>query len=214
MSYLQRYLPMCPMVLVILFLLMLSGCGRMYPDTSGPIVCTTTYGLQIIGPVPPMDSKYVGTRGWECDDVDRVETEIVLAFRDMVTEDNRFFGETWTGWEGYRVRVRPTIEWMDPQLHQDETLYGETWCDSHYIEVNDAPPQAGTLAHELAHAIQNCDPKGPKDKKDPYHSNWNSEGIYNAIDYVYSEWNVKYWGNPQCWNGATYAGPADGSPCY
>lgn len=63
-------------------------------------------------------------------------------------------------------------------------VYGLTRCEFSVIEIGTDNLGRSALAHEMVHAMQNCIPLGPLDHDDYYHSNWDRDGINDAIEKV------------------------------
>ena len=132
--------------------------------------CTTNAGIKITGGE--------SQKGW-CDTVQDVEDRTLEAFKRMVTyADDRFFAPDLSAWS---VQIYNSRSWLTPN---GTSVAGLTDCYNKLMFVGSDPPAWGSFGHEMAHAIQNCEPKPPLeyDPNDPqveHHSNWGP--IYAAL---------------------------------
>jgi len=193
----------------LVLLLLLGACDLR------PVVCQTRCGMQLVGPIPARndgDGGYSGVPWWTCENFQKFEDDAFDIWqRDVVDHDPRFNRDNaCQALNEYQVAVMPEESWVDPS---DGPVYGLTECWARDIQVNDVPPYAGSLLHEMSHAVQQCDPLPPIPPCDggadciqaQYHANWIPDGIYLSVDdmytYIYLEqWNVCHLGLP----------PADG----
>lgn len=71
-------------------------------------------------------------------------------------------------WDYYKIRI-----------------LGITECRLGRITIGNQKPSENALAHELFHALQNCDSEGPiVQGESEGHSGWKKAGIYDAIKAV------------------------------
>lgn len=175
----------------------------------GPqVLCRTTHGLELLGPLPPVDQLEPGDVGFTCAAFERAEAVTLQAF-DQQGLDPRLH-QAGASFEGYQVTVRGDRRWA---LEADPDVQGTAWCDSQQVEIGNSPFLQGALAHELAHVAQHCEARGPLEASDRGHSHWTEDGIRDALAQVLHEQFVTYWANPACYVAGKYVGPADGSPC-
>lgn len=158
----------------LLAVLLLAGCGP------GP-VCKTRCGLEFRGMTDSSPVPY----GWECDAFQRAEDVTLEAFGAQVVNDERFRPAAACGAVSqFRVFLHPEEFWFSPEHGVD--IGGVTYCHAvppGLVVGMSNTPQGGALAHELAHAIQGCDPRF-SDPTDPMHAGWYENGIVSAIDSV------------------------------
>lgn len=154
----------------LLALLLVCACGPAVAVRPMPsdVACETDQGLLIMRPVPV---------GW-CDEVQGVEDRIHEAFRTLGDFDPRFKSSI-ERTRGYKVFVSAEAIWDTPT----GPAIGQTFCDTRTIRLNNNRPASNTLGHELAHAVQGCEPTQPWDLSGGvqtyYHSNW--APIYAAL---------------------------------
>lgn len=157
-----------------LALLLACGCAQ-----TPPIDCVTRCGLRLAGDVPHIDD---GAQ-WTCAELQRTEDAVLAAFDHQVSDDRfRNACERISGWV---VVVRPTV-------FVDSTVGGRAHCASGVLEVGALSPLNSTLPHELAHAVQSCQPLAPVESSDPDHSNWQRDGIASALEEVEALAYVEY----------------------
>lgn len=142
--------------------------------------CTTFCGLQLLEPSE-----------WTCDEFNDA---MHVAIKELTYEwdggvrDYRF-ADVCYRIQGYQITVRPVSYWINPDDGFETT--GTTSCWNAEIELTNQAPLKGSFAHELAHAIQNCEPKSIPCKTnqlkdggtfDMMHNCWVEDGIFSAID--------------------------------
>ncbi len=147
---------------IVAILTGLSGCGK-------HILCTTTYSKL---------SLYTDDTGKvSCSDLDNIDKDIKTIFTNVDNVcDPRFRNYDLSG---FVIQVHNVDHWIDANQRD---VYGLTHCNLGVIEIGSGLLYDTALAHEMAHAIQECQALTPIDEKDEYHSNWNSGGIYESID--------------------------------
>lgn len=150
--------------------LLCSCAGAMPAPTGVTAACVTDNGIVILDPVPP---------GY-CDEIQGVEDRVFEAFRSVVPYDARF-GSSKARVKGWAVVVVDALVWSNAG---GGNVLGQTDCDNRVIYVNNNRPATSPFGHELAHAIQNCQPTEPwvlnGNAQDYYHSNW--VPIYTALE--------------------------------
>lgn len=148
----------------LVLVLLLTGCGAMHRPA-----CVTNAGMFVSEPAPA---------GF-CERLQEAESRVLIAFRDVAPFDPRFAtaDDRLSDWE---IQIVPFSSWY--QTGSGIRISGETLCPEHIMRVNKAMPLDGSLPHEMAHAIQNCQPVPPIDKYDPDHSNWGP--IYDALNLI------------------------------
>ncbi len=137
--------------LVIACVLCLASCA----PVPGP-ACVSACGLRLMAPAP-----------WSCSEFQDAEDHALEAFQ-AVTDPR--FAHACTRISAYSVRVTAGATFPDATGRQ---LDGLTYCEHGAIYVGNVPPRRGALAHELAHAVQSCDP--------PDHRGWDTNGITDAL---------------------------------
>lgn len=82
---------------------------------------------------------------------------------------------------GYQVWLRPLDHWPDP-YGRYEAISGYTSCPSKQMHIG---TDKYVFAHEIAHALQNCNALLPsEDGADDDHANWFRDGIIEIIGKV------------------------------
>ena len=178
------------------------GCAPVHP----PRLCETACGMYLAAPPPTQDVYDGGSLDestallpwWTCDNLNAIEAQSLQALNDNAARyDDRFEPHTaCRALEGVSVTVRRERHWWDGSdagyVGNDAWVVGLTSCRSGTprIQVANREPANGVLTHEMAHAIQSCEPKGPKPlvgqdpdyagDSDPDHLNWTRYGIYAA----------------------------------
>lgn len=138
-----------------LTLLLLSSCTHS--------LCVTKCGLTA-QTLPP---------GWSCPDMQDQESRAYKAFK--ATKDRRLDVCNLT---------RFHVQWVDARSWWsfDKMVSGITYCENGSIVIGNQAPGDSALVHELAHALQNCEPLPPQNAKEGYHANWKRDRIFEAIE--------------------------------
>lgn len=150
--------------------LLLCACGSV-PVTEFPerVECETDNGLLVLAPLPET---------WDCRSAQRVEDQTFKVFSHLGTADARF-NYSMARTHGWRVVVHKEMYWAA----DGAVVSGQTDCPNRIIHVNGTTPNNSSFGHELAHAVQMCEPARPwkldGDVQDFYHSNW--EPIYREL---------------------------------
>jgi hypothetical protein len=112
--------------------------------------------------------------------VQEVEDRTVEAFKAV--RDDRRFQETCARVARYSLYVTEGPSFTLPEY--SEQLAGVTHCQmwNPHIVVGNRNPPASALAHEIAHAVQDCDPRADADSRWPRHEGWTERGIFAAIE--------------------------------
>lgn len=132
--------------------------------------------------------------GWTCDNFQEYVGTIRETF-DKTAPEEQFKAENFDKKvAGYTVEVSADQAWYS-ERHQ-AVIAGFCNCQSRYILVSSRPFGSNTgnlvttsvLAHELAHAVENCYNKSGMDGDkpgDPAHYKWSERGIYVMIEYAH-----------------------------
>ena len=162
-----------------LVLLLLAGCTPAATTGISPTLFRSPCGLDI--------------RGYTDGGVHELWTQAsVAAFEDRILDEFQFIGDArfkrkanvcklLNGWQ---IWLHPQGCWVD---RWGREVCGLTDCLYKLSQVGAIPglndgPDRGSLAHELAHAVQRCSPVLPVDPDlDEDHANWTRDGIYDAI---------------------------------
>lgn len=152
---------------LVLALCALSACAAVSPLE---VRCTTRCGMRL-------DAR--ATQAWAtCEAFQRREDATLEAFSWHVRDARFSPPQSCAALHGWVVYVVPG------QTHWGPTggISGTAGCGFRglAIQIGDAPFHVGALSHEMAHAIQNCTPRGPNDTGD-YHANWARDGISEAL---------------------------------
>lgn len=110
-----------------------------------------------------------------CNSVQDVEDRIISAFSKAADYDPRFISAC-ARLKHYSIEVSQTRSWRDIEGVE---VIGQTYCAEKTMVVNPVAPGDGSLAHECAHAVQDCTPLPPFNPRNYYHSNW--VRIYDAL---------------------------------
>lgn len=120
--------------------------------------------------------------GWDCEAFKDAENRAVRA---LSRSSDRRVQNVCNALYGYAFYVAKGPEWTSSQ---NIRVNGQTDCDHHAIQVSNARPLDGAMAHEMAHAAQNCKAYLPVDPgADVDHANWYRAGIFKILDSWYSE---------------------------
>lgn len=142
--------------------LTLLSCGGLSQN-----VCRTACGMVVTG------------APWSCSEVRRVERLALEKFAE--TADKRLY--SCYALENYHVDVQRVEKWK--QRPDAGFVSGETFCEFRAIKIgSEETAYKSSLAHEMAHALQQCVPLPPREDEDYYHSNWVRDGIRRAVDFV------------------------------
>lgn len=112
-------------------------------------------------------------KDWSCDDVQGREEAALWAFK--ATKDPRL---TTCNLTRFHLMTVDAGSWWS----FGKMVAGLTYCDNGAIVIGNRPPFESALPHELAHALQNCEPLPPYNDTEGFHSNWERDGIYYAIE--------------------------------
>lgn len=140
----------------------LSGCGTISLNT-----CTNKDNITIY-------KEHIALI--ECNEFIKVSNKIKEVYTiEHITCDKRF--TSYSNLSGYTVTQHDVPDWFSKE--HGYQVDGLTHCDMRMIEIGNQSLSQGALAHEIAHAIQECD--------DPEHSRWEVCGINNAIEKIKQE---------------------------
>ncbi len=148
----------------LLAALLLVSCGPAAPEF---YACRSACGLLVEYPV---------SQQW-CTSLQTAEDRTLKAFVRIALTDARFGGAC-SALQDYTVEVLETPSFV--RAWDRYHISGQTSCDIRRIVVGSDLPARGALPHELAHAVQRCQPQGPIAAVDPDHSNW--EVIYAELE--------------------------------
>lgn len=166
-------LMLCGAALVVLGVLTLMSCAPP-PD---PALCVTKCGVRYQGDYPSGDM----SPGFTCEELQRAEDRVLSAahlVRDprFVTADN-----VCKAVKGWNMWTHTQECWTDSW---GRGVCGMTECWSGRFQVGAArTPSASSFAHEVAHVVQRCTPRGKPDPRfeDDDHIGWSTNGIYDYI---------------------------------
>jgi hypothetical protein len=183
------------------------GCAQQRP----PAICETACGLRLIAPPPPQDVYDGGSVAdstaflpwWTCENLNAIEAQSLQAlYANAAPYDDRFEPHAACGaLDGVTLTIRPERHWFDGTdagyFGNDKWVVGLTQCRGAphpSIQLANGEPANGVLTHEMAHAIQDCHPKGPfplpgvdpdyDADSEQSHLNWSRFGIYAAESQV------------------------------
>lgn len=138
--------------------------------------CVTTCGMRYMGMAngqpDPGYTKEEYNRDWpqrSCEEFQRAESWILKNSANV--GDNRINQEMCKRLKGWAVYTNPEFAWID---NWGRGVAGLTFCFSSVSEINNEPFTTSSLAHELYHAAQRCDPIN--------HLGWDVNGIYEAVN--------------------------------
>lgn len=167
----------------LLALTFLSGCGQVTNE------CMTPYNMNVL---PQTKGEYVP---YTCAEFAEIEARIFEVFPATVKDPRFRYDDLRVRVSGLRIEVNPNRTWDRPAFEEGkwikETVGGEAFCPNKMIRINtDSDLWQSSLAHELAHWVQDCSPRRPLATTGLYaeqHSNWFEDGIYDSIDIIYAE---------------------------
>ena len=128
--------------------------GFLFQDRQPGIAFTTPLcGLRVLKRFPeepPLEPEWNQAR------VEDLVIRACTAFRNnaQLLEMDPRFNEPCSRLQGWQVYV---VASKDIQTEYGTLAGGEAKCETNRIFVGNSPPEVGRLAHELAHAIQDCD---------------------------------------------------------
>jgi hypothetical protein len=134
-----------------------------------------------LAPQPDQSEAYWFTQ-WTQEEFQEAEDAALRHFPE-VTDDDRF-KDTCRLVSGYRVVIRPERVWINLDGLK---VSGETPCAIKTMYVNATIWWASSFVHEMAHAVQNCEPRKPwsvldRTSSEFYHQHWDEDGINRAIE--------------------------------
>lgn len=190
-------------VLVVIAVLCALCASCAASTQTGPL-CTSPCGVRLYGPIPEPQPENQGMPGWTCPELARAERISIDAF-DQEVSDPRF-ANACAALRGWALQVEPTSIWKSPEHvtldNPNGLIAGVTYCAGGAMRVGNNPPLLSALPHEMAHAIQRCDPNG--------HAGWSDNGIYAAIARAR---DVSHADRARCFDAGVYVGPVDGGVC-
>lgn len=173
----------------VLCIFLLSGCY------SNVLLGETKCGARIFVDVSENDggwpiSKVDGGISWDLDKFNKAEAKAFELFNDV--KDDRLHNGC-NKVSGLNIWVTGRRVWLSSK---GKTVAGETRCgiiaagEFPMLIVNSSTPHASSYAHELAHYLQDCKPRGPLDmerSEDVDHAGWNADGIYDALGWYWTQ---------------------------
>lgn len=149
----------------------MSGCT----NTQTRQGCITRCGMHL------NKENYAGT----CSTVSDSESVILDAFDSLKDKDPRFAKDVaCKALEGLELYGRKEYVWSIPP--SGPLVLGVTYCESKVTEFGENPRGIlhTSLAHELAHVIQNCDSRLPAGRgdTDDGHGGWTAIGLNKILD--------------------------------
>jgi hypothetical protein len=177
------------LIAALVTILSLSSCAA-------PNNCKTRCGLTYVNNISKYPAGYESYPKLSCEEFQKAETEILEAFDTYVKDprfkkgwglymSNPFSKNSCSALQGWNVTFQNIDNWIEKDVNGIDgpvAVYGTAWCDPKQIFVNNKPWRMGSLTHELAHAIQECNGRNFKEKKDPGHSDWFADDIYTTIN--------------------------------
>jgi len=161
--------------------IMLTGCIGCSPRNG--LISTMCGAALVVDDHPyPASMQYASFRPedqllWTQEDLDNAETTAIVHLNDLPTlmSGDHLCNRLRT----VTIIQEPNSVWIDPWRRD---VAGMTECDLSRIYIGTGPYRDNAYAHELAHLAQNCNSPLPIDEHLDYdHSNWNRDGIYDAI---------------------------------
>lgn len=117
---------------------------------------------------------------WDCEALQGQENAALWAYK-QTSKDPRL--KVCGNLQGFHIEARNEHSW--PQGYKPDggvqKVNGLTYCNSGTVIIGNDKPIDSSLVHELAHVMQNCNPRPPFDESDYYHSNWDEDGIWDGI---------------------------------
>lgn len=137
--------------------------------------CQTTCGMFFVGPFPTPDRYTLDAPEWSCGALQAVESGIIARF--PAANDGRFRAVCPLLY-GWVVRMNPKRSWIDPNWGEVDGL---TDCRLGETVIGNKAPDRSALPHEMAHAVQNCQPNAcAHPGVDDQHWCWSENGVYLA----------------------------------
>ncbi len=144
--------------------------GFLFYDPPPPTAFETNCGLKVFG---PRAGEPALPESWTPDAVNYLEARALKAFERLA--DPRF-ATSCTRLKGWTVLVVDAKNFND---RSGTLVGGDTDCGMGRIFIGNSAPEVGRLAHELAHAVQACDPIGDGKIYLDVHLGW--EPIFAAL---------------------------------
>lgn len=134
--------------------------------------CVAASGLRLVHHDGPL-------AGWSCDAFRHASDKAIAGYKTVA--DQRFYAPSLKSWK--LVTFNVAFGYLPGTTTK---AAGITDCYGREIHVNNQKPLVGPMAHEMAHAIQNCDPLVMKETQDAdqYHAGWYSRGIWQALSVI------------------------------
>lgn len=152
--------------------------GFLFMDSQPGVAFRTSCGLQVLNHFP-YDKPEALPEEWNLGEVQALEDRAIAAYETLGGSvlDRRFdVGNPCAVLYGWTVYVVNSKNFPNTS---GQPIGGETSCSMGRIFIGNSPPVVGRLAHELGHAIQNCDPGGDGKVYFDQHYKW--EPIYAAL---------------------------------
>lgn len=126
-------------------------------------------------------------KNWTCKTLQDAEDRTMEAFKARAHDPRLNSCEAVAGFSIKMHYVeswkRTRVSYEDPSKNVDEWVFAITDFGEKIIELNF---DGRSFAHEYAHVLQHGRPREPINKADPDHSNWDKDGINDAIEYYKS----------------------------
>lgn len=113
-----------------------------------------------------------------CAEFQEAEDTAMKVYAEVVTDAR--FKDACAAVKGAEYTARQEDWWW---LEGAGPVAGVTVCPGLRVEINNQPWYLGSYVHETAHVVQRC--TGTEGEgNDPYHRNWDRDGIAASIDWA------------------------------
>ncbi len=159
-------------VLALPLLCVICACGQ----TEQPFVCRTRCGVELVN--VPIDAP-----GWTCNNLQIQEDEMLEEYTRI---DDIRFQSACSLMHGWRVHLGDGPLITDPAL--SGPLTGVTHCELQESTVGNSPPWESSYPHEMAHAVQNCQPnKCAYTNEDDSHWCWDTNLVLDTLARIHED---------------------------
>lgn len=143
------------------------------------LLCSSCYGTRCVSKC----GVQLVNSTWSCDEFQAIEDRVVNEYRKRSLDSRTHSCEKLKDWTVWQDDKR-TFYWIGDGKRE---VRGETVCEMKIMHINYESPHRSSYAHEMGHALQNCEPRieclldAPiPASTDLSHACWEHDGINDA----------------------------------